>query len=286
MDAQIRGTSLFYDDLGQGMPLLLLHGGMGLDHSYFRPWLDPLAESNRVIYVDQRGHGRSSPIDSFEGIVLSDWVEDVEALRGFFRLDRFVLFGHSAGGIVAQAYAREHGERLAGLVLCNTACCFDYFEEFLDAVSLRANLRQLESVQRLFTVGPSDDEDLRQLSLDVLPLYFSAAHRSLADETISHISFRANPYRHFAATVFATFDSRPWLPTIETRTLVLDGAEDVVTPTARAGARLRALLPNATHFVFDGCGHFPFAENPGEFLTTLRAFLASLPAVELEARIP
>ncbi len=54
------GGSLFVQELGSGFPVIVLHGGPGMDHTMFRPYLDPLAEDFRVLYVDQRGQGAAS----------------------------------------------------------------------------------------------------------------------------------------------------------------------------------------------------------------------------------
>src|SRR5205823_3981165 len=55
----VRDTRLFCDIVGNGPAVLAFHGGPGLDHRYFRPWLDPLGEAARMIFFDLRGHGRS-----------------------------------------------------------------------------------------------------------------------------------------------------------------------------------------------------------------------------------
>src|SRR4051794_2457055 len=63
---QINGTDLFYRSVGTGWPCFILHGGLGLDHTYMHPWLDPLSDQLQLIYYDQRGNGRSgrSPLDT------------------------------------------------------------------------------------------------------------------------------------------------------------------------------------------------------------------------------
>ena len=64
VETTIDGVQLFYEAVGaEGYyPLLLLHGGPGLDHTYLRPWFDCLADAFRLLYVDLRGHGRSERV--------------------------------------------------------------------------------------------------------------------------------------------------------------------------------------------------------------------------------
>src|SRR5437016_4873387 len=122
--AAVNGTELFYALHGDGRPLVTLHGGLGLDHTYFRPWLDALGDAAQLVYYDQRGHGRSQrpPLDH---VGHDTWAADAEELRAHLGHERIVLFGHSYGGYLAQEYALAFGERLAGLILCSTAPAFD-----------------------------------------------------------------------------------------------------------------------------------------------------------------
>ena len=57
--AHVNGTDLFYTDIGRGIPCLLMHGGLGVDHTQFREGLDPLGDVLHLVYYDHRGNGRS-----------------------------------------------------------------------------------------------------------------------------------------------------------------------------------------------------------------------------------
>src|SRR4051794_4879294 len=108
MQAEINGTQLFYTTHGQGRPMLVMHGGLGFDHTYFRPWLDPLGEQVTLIYYDQRGQGQSARIESFAGVTHETLVDDADALREHLGYDQIILLGHSYGGFLAQDYALRH----------------------------------------------------------------------------------------------------------------------------------------------------------------------------------
>ncbi len=81
MRAQVNDTQLFFERVGKGQPMLVMHGGLGLDHTCFRPWLDKLGEQVELIYYDHRGNGRSSRPDSLEGVTHETWAADADALR-------------------------------------------------------------------------------------------------------------------------------------------------------------------------------------------------------------
>src|SRR6266508_6190673 len=116
MDVRLSdGCRLFVEELGSGLPLIVLHGGPGLDHTMFRPYLDPLAEDVRLIYVDERGQGRSDRVDP-HSLSLETFARDVDLLAEALGLERFALLGHSFGAIVATFHAIELGAAAAYVI--------------------------------------------------------------------------------------------------------------------------------------------------------------------------
>src|SRR5438105_11803819 len=109
------GYEMFVEEVGSGFPLVVLHGGPGLDHSMFRPWLDPLGDDFRLLYVDERGQGRSDRVDPAT-LSLEVFARDVDLLAEALELDRFALLGHSFGAIVATWHATELGTAAAYVI--------------------------------------------------------------------------------------------------------------------------------------------------------------------------
>ena len=114
------GVMIYYKTFGKGEPLMILHGGPGASHDYFLPYLLPLARKNRLIFIDERGSGRSEKIENSSAYTVENMVEDVEAVRIELNLGRISLLGHSCGGVLAQAYALKYQENLSHLILCST----------------------------------------------------------------------------------------------------------------------------------------------------------------------
>jgi proline iminopeptidase len=109
----VRNGKLFYRMPGKGVPLVVVHGGPSLNQDYLLPQLYKLAENNLVIFYDQRGSGRSLETKLDEKYInIDQFVEDLETLRISLGFDKFILMGHSWGGLLAMKYAVEHQENL------------------------------------------------------------------------------------------------------------------------------------------------------------------------------
>src|SRR3972149_6036360 len=115
---QIRDVSLFVKVIGQGYPLVLMHGGPGLDHTSLLP-LQPLAEQFTLIFYDHRCNGRSEGAE-VSSMTFENLTGDADALRQTLGFDRWAVLGHSFGGMVALEYALRYPERVSHLMLMDT----------------------------------------------------------------------------------------------------------------------------------------------------------------------
>src|SRR5438105_4207791 len=114
------GVLIYYWEIGRGTPLMVVHGGPGASHDYFLPYLLPLARHNRLIFIDERGSGKSEKLDDVSQYTVENMVEDCEAVRQALGLGKISLLGHSYGGVVAQAYALKYQKNLTHLILGST----------------------------------------------------------------------------------------------------------------------------------------------------------------------
>lgn len=270
---------IFCQPVGRGRPLLVVHGGPGLDHTYLRPWLDPLSVETRVVYSDLLGCGKSDRVPLTGGMEL--WAEGIEQLRASLGIDRMILLGHSFGGYVAQEYALRHPDRLDGLVLCSTAPAFDYVEEAMANVVARGTKEQLTALQSWWGAPPSDkardDQAFRRMWTTVLPLYFAHYRAQIGAAMDARTSYSAAAFAFGMTKCLPTWSVADRLGKVRTPTLVMSGRHDWMNPVAHAGDRLAAGIPGAKHVVLEESGHFPFIEEQHAFLGAVRAWLAGLP---------
>jgi len=114
----IRDASLFVKVVGQGYPLVLMHGGPGLDYTSLLP-LQPLADQFTLIFYDHRCNGHSEGAD-LSSMTWENLTADADALRQTLGFDQWAVLGHSFGGNVALEYALRYPQRLSHLILMNT----------------------------------------------------------------------------------------------------------------------------------------------------------------------
>lgn len=115
---------LYLEESGNpdGIPVLVVHGGPGGGcEDYHRRFFD--AERFRIILMDQRGAGRSTPLAELEGNSTDKLVQDMETIRQFLGIDRWLLFGGSWGSTLSLVYAETYPERVLGLVLRGIFLC-------------------------------------------------------------------------------------------------------------------------------------------------------------------
>ncbi len=254
--------------MGAGGPaLLIVHGGPGFDHTYFRPWLDPLAEDHHLVYVDLREHGRSrrQPGGEFRtGMV----VADLEGLRASLGLEAFALLGHSFGGFMALSYALAHRDRLSALVLVTTAA--DIWALGNTGDRLRAAGGDV-LVEAWRTVS-SDDGEFWTARRKILPFMFATPSPAQAAAVFAQVRPAGAPNAFWFRREAARYDVRAQLPGLGIPALVMAGRADRFVPLA-AGESLARGLPGAQLHIFERSGHLPFVEEQPGFLAAVREYL-------------
>jgi proline iminopeptidase len=276
------GAKIYCKTMGRGVPLLLLHGGPGADHSDFLPALQPLARRCRLILIDQRGSGRSERLKDPTGYTLDLMVKDIERVRQHLNLPRLVLLGHSFGGILAQAYAIRHPQRLLGLVLAGTgssARCVDADFRNLRRrlpARLRARLSRYEQAG-IFTADGAYKKGYAAASAQAIAPHMYAKPPArlerpppLGMDVLREMWVRRSDFRIDGN--LKGFDFTHSLARIRVPSLVVIGDRDLVsTATAEVS---RASLPRATLVVMAECAHMMFVDQTARFNRLLEEFLS------------
>jgi proline iminopeptidase len=255
---------------GVGVPLIVLHGGPGLDHTHLRPWLDPLGDERRVLYVDERGQGRSERVDPAT-LTLEVFARDVDRLADALGLERFALLGHSFGAIITTWHAINLGTADAYVISgggdSSDALMADV-EASLDAMG-EAGKPIAESWEWEKTV--ETPEDCAELMRVQTPFHF---HGPPPSDFAANTVYVPDVLRHFANQGYGDFDYTPDLGRVSKPTLVVVGAEDRTT-TPRAARVLHGGIPGSDLAVLVGAGHMSMIEAEDAYLSAVKRFLGA-----------
>jgi proline iminopeptidase len=264
---------LYYRAIGQGPPIIVLHGGPDFDHNYLLPEMDRLADSFRLIYYDQRGRGRSTGEVEPDDVGIGSEVEDLDTVRRYFGLDSVAVLGHSWGGLLAMEYATRHPDRVSHLILVNTAPA-----SAADNLAFRQHLLRIRpagDVERMQALASSAQYQAGDLEVEA---EYYRIHYRVALRQPEHIeqvvgrlrtyftedsvlTARAIEHRLYDETWRSDgYDLIPRLEALDIPTLVVHGADDFVPPAL--AAHIAQAMPRGRLAVIQECGHFAYLEAP------------------------
>jgi proline iminopeptidase len=280
--ARIRGTEIWFDVEGAGLvpdgprmvekPVaFVIHGGPGGDHSYYKPWLSPLADKMQLVYIDHRGQGRSArgPRETY---TLENNVEDLEALRDYLGLDKIVLLGASYGGMVALSYAVRYPQYVSHLLAIVTTPHSGFLDRAKEILTERGTDEQRAVAEKLWAGNFSDDEDLRHY-FDVMQLMYSLKHDPAAGQDAQARSiYSADAINEGFGGFLRTYDVTNQLHKITAPTLVIGAAHDWIC-APEFSAEIASKIPNADLRLFEHSGHSVITDEHQAFLDVIRGFI-------------
>lgn len=266
----VRGVTLFERRVGEGPPVIVLHGGPGAHHDYLRPGFDVLANGRTLVYYDQRGGGQSA-VERDVPVGWREQVADLEALRQVWGLERLVLAGYSWGGLLAMLYVTTHPDRVERMALVSPAPAWRAArEEFEQRFAERNLAPALQAERKALREGDLRERDpaayqRRMFELSVVP-YFADPSK-VGGLTAFRVTGRT---QQDVWASLGDYDLRPALARLEVPAVVLHGEEDAI-PIAAARAAAAAL--RAPFHAIPDCGHVPHVEAPEAFAGILEPFL-------------
>jgi len=284
------GVLIYYTAFGKGEPLLILHGGPGASHDYFLPYLLPLARKNRLIFIDERGSGRSQKTENTSVYTVENMVEDVEAVRKELDLGKISLLGHSCGGVLALAYALKYQENLSHLILCSTFHSTKKMNEVLKNIKdkMAPELRQrIDNMEKEGLYGHGLDYEKNRYTSGYMTAawgegYFPYLYQNHPDpnyDPVANGNMAWDVYREMWGSngeyiidgnlTSAEYGDR--LSTIKVPALITAGDNDECNPSLSremnekiAGSKL-VILPKS--------GHMTFVDQPELFISAVDDFL-------------
>ena len=263
------GVRLAYAIHGRGPPLVrvatwLTHLDFDWASPIWRHWLDALGERHAVVRYDERGCGLS---DSETGDPsVETWVGDLEAVVDTAGLDRFTLLGISQGAAIAVAYAAEHPERVADLVL---------YGGYARGRQLRGQRQQEDALVAAIRAGwTTVDPTFRHVFSSLFIPNGTSEQMAWYEDLLRTSTSAETAVRLFEAR--GEIDVRDLAPQVRARTLVVHARDDRVVPVEE-GRLLAALIPDARLILLESSNHILLADEPAwdYFVMELHAFVGT-----------
>jgi len=261
---QANGIRVSYleEGLPNGNPLIFIHG-FPFNKEMWEKQLSALSETHRCIAYDVRGHG-----DSERGAAqfsIPQFADDLFFFMDALKIEKALIVGLSMGGYIALHAIQSQPGRIAGLILCDTQCGADSDEA-------RAKRKKTIAFIQKNGLSVYAEESLKNL-------FAPASFTTKKDEvTFIQNTILKTPAENICLTLQALADRNETctsLTQIKVPVCILVGKEDKITSPELAG-KMQALIKDSTLHIIDGAGHLSNLENPEQFNTHVKTFLAML----------
>ena len=232
----------------------------------------------RVVCVNVRGLGTSSPPPAGQPYTLTHMVDDIERVRLRLGGGRWVFWGMSGGGWLGQIYAHAYPQSLSGLILESVCACFRLRLADPECVlsPLYPSWRDALGERGLLAPGAhaavGDPHDIEPLEIANVGTVF----RRRNGPALLVSPMPVTPEMRAATPLLWTVDTRTLLPQLRTPTLVIAGDSDPIVPVAHARA-LHEAIRGSEFYLVKGGGHAPVTQKRPEFAGAVQRFLRSLP---------
>ena len=284
------GEMIYYMVVGRGAPLFIVHGGPGASHDYFLPYLLPLARHNELVFIDERGSGRSQQLSDPSGYTVENMVEDVEDVRTALNLGKITLLGHSYGGVLAQAYALKYQKNLSHLILCSTFPSTKQMNQVF--VKMKENMSpelraKIDGMEKDGLFGHGDPYRQGRYTDDYMIAawgegYFPYIYQNHPDPNYDPIAQSVTAwalYREMWGSngefvIDGNLKSVEYvseLPTIHVPTLILVGDHDECDPSL--SKEMHQKITGSRLIILPKSGHMTFVDQPELFIGSVDSFL-------------
>jgi proline iminopeptidase len=280
---EVADTKIYVEERGapSAFPLLVLHGGPGLDHTGFGDYLDPLTEGDRyrLVLVDERACGRSDRTAPPETWTLERMAQDVSDLAASLGVSgRYATLGHSYGAFVVLQHAVDHPGEPRGTIVSAGMADARWLEEVerqlatFEPIELREQVTSSWARER----EVQTEDEVAELMEEQMPFHFwepqGAPLAEYLRRTAGLARYAPDVIRHFSAQDYGGIQVEHRLSAVTHPVLVLAGRHDR-TCAVGASEDMARRLANAELVVLENSAHMMFAEEQDRFLAAVRQFL-------------
>jgi proline iminopeptidase len=270
--------------IGSGpVKVLLLHGGPGFTHEYLEAMESFLPQAGiEMYYYDQLGCGNSDQPDDPALWTLPRYLEEVEEVRIGLGLDKFVLFGHSWGGMLAIEYALRHQHRLRGLVISNMTAGIQAYLRRTAAIKLQLPPATLAKLQELEAREAYDTPEYEQIMMEELyprMLCRTKPWPEAVDRTFRHANLKIYNQMQGKSEFLVTGNLKDWerwdrLHEIKVRTLTIGAKYDEMDPEDMR--KMATMMPRAKSVICESGSHLCMWDAQAYYFEHLLKFLKTV----------
>jgi proline iminopeptidase len=275
--AESNGVKIYYRIFGTGTPILIINGGPGLNSDGFVELAKTLSAHHQTIIYDQRGTGKSTmqQIDA-STITMQLMIDDIENLRKHLKIERWIVLGHSFGGMLASYYATLFPNKITAMILSSSGGIdLDLLSYVSKNINARLTPQQLDSANYWSQKIASGDTS-----------YFARTHRAnaLANAYVldkKYVPQIAERLTHSNQDINNLvwqdmrkihFNCAPKLSTFDKPVLIIQGRQDIIEQ--RTSQMANKILKNSKLVILDHCVHYGWLDNRNAYLSEVEKFIS------------
>ena len=284
MRLSVNDTELYFDVEGAALvpdgpamrerpTVLVLHGGPGYDHAYFKPAPPALIDAAQIVYLDQRGQGRSARVP-VESCTVEQMADDAAVFCRTLGVERPSVLGHSFGGFVALHLALRLPNLVGSLSLVDSAASSADVDGAMERLEELHGPEVRAAAEPVFG-GDVSEEVMERFGRLVTSAYVHSPEKvGPVMEAWGRSAFTQEVAEHFFGNLAALYDVRERLGEIGVPTLVMVGESDWLIPPS-ASRVIAEGIPGAELVVIPDAGHFSLVERPEAYADAVRPFLST-----------
>lgn len=270
-------SKLHFKTFGTGKPLLIINGGPGMNSDGFAFIAEEISKFGyQTIIYDQRGTGKSTLENTnSETITMDLMVQDMQNLRKHLKIEKWIILGHSFGGIMAAYYASIHAETIEKLIFSSSGGVNMKFTSYVSS-RLSNNLTKIERdslsfYQRKMDAGDNSIAILKKRAFFLANAYvFDKSKASIIANRLTQTKFEINALV-FESLQKIDFDCTNKFKNFTQPVLVLQGKNDIITTDT--AQEIANTFPNSKLVLMDNCGHYGWLDAKEVYLNSIEKFL-------------
>jgi len=270
---------IYYRTFGEGKPILIINGGPGMNSNGFENLARNLSAHHTTIIYDQRGTGKSTlkVLDSTT-ITMKLMVEDMENLRKHLNYKKWIILGHSFGGILASYYATLYPHRVEGIIYSASGGIdlglLTYAGQMVNEKLTQSQRDSLAYWSHKMEEGDTTHYTKLQRAKFLAPAYlYDKKFVPILAERLTQGNMQINELV-WNDLEKIKYDCSEKLKSFRKPVLIIQGRQDVIK--AETAEKAHSILKNSKLVFMEHCGHYGWLDNEEVYFGEINAFLAKL----------